>query len=110
MRRLRTLCGVPLLTLAIAGCGKSETPPPLPAAVALSPDGVRHEQHSFSPDGKRIAYWSPSADTAGRMQLWVANADVSSPVQLPVSAADPTPPAWSPDGASLAVPSSDFGW
>src|SRR4030095_15345255 len=51
-------------------------------------------------------------DTTGRMQLWVANADLSSPLKLPVSAADSAlaPPAWSPDGASLAVPSSDFGW
>src|SRR5262245_8375423 len=107
-RQAVTLVAVALGTLACGG-GRSEEAPSLPVTVARSPDGVRHEQHSFSPDGKRIAYWSPAADSQN-MQLWVANADLGSPVKLPVTAYFVAPAQWSPDGKSLAAGSAEFGF
>jgi len=68
---------------------------------------VRHLAQSYSPDGKRIAYWSPA--TKGQ-QLWVANANLSAPVKLPVTNVGVGASAvWSPDGSRLAAVSSHFG-
>ena len=86
MRRPIPPFAVAVLALTVASCGRSGGDDiSLPVATPLSPDGVRHQEHSFSPDGTRIAYWSPAADS-DRMQLWVANADLSAPVKLPVTA------------------------
>jgi Tol biopolymer transport system component len=96
--------------LGLTACGgRNSEAPSLPVAVPLSPEGVRHVLHSFSPDGKRIAYWAPAPDVVGRWQLWVANADLSSPVKLPVTSTANNPPFWSPDGRSLLAGSADYG-
>src|SRR6476646_2269962 len=104
MRRFIPPCFAAVLTTAIASCGGGGTAEPaLPSATSLSPEGARHEFHSFSPDGKRIAYWSPSGESSNGSQLWVANSDLTSPMKLPVTALFVAPALWSPDGKSLAV-------
>ena len=95
----------------LAACG--ERAPSLPVARALSPESAKHSGASWSPDGKRIAYWQPVADSSLQVQLWVANADGSSPVMLPVrgngNGGIPVPATWSPDGSKLAAVTSEFG-
>jgi len=77
----------------------------MPDVTPLSPEGVRALGPSYSPDGKRIAYWTPSSPG---WQLWVANADMTSPQKLPVSGGT-TSALWSPDGTRLAATSLQFG-
>jgi len=95
----------------LLGCG--EQAPSLPGARALSPDAATQFGVSWSPDGKRIAYWAPVADSALEFQLWVAHADLSAPVKLPVTArqriTNAIPASWSPDGTQLAAYSTQFG-
>ena len=108
MLRCFTSCAVAASILICAACGGGEPQTSLPTAVALSPDGVQYQGHSFSPDGKRIAYWARSTDSA-TLQLWVANADLSNPVKLPVTSLYVLPAPWSPDGALLAAGTDQFG-
>ncbi|MBA2683129.1 MAG: PD40 domain-containing protein [Gemmatimonadaceae bacterium] len=75
----------------------------MPDVTALSPAGVRQLGPSYSPDGKRIAYWTPSSPG---WQLWIANADLSSAQKLPVKGGT-EPALWSPDGSRLAVTSAE---
>jgi Tol biopolymer transport system component len=92
----------------LAACGGGDSG--LPNAVALSPDGVRHLAFSYSPDGKRVAYWSPAADSSSQYQLWVANADLSAPAKLPAkSFVNNQPAIWSRDGVRLAAVTSEYG-
>lgn len=90
--------------MILGGCGGGDSG--LPSATALSPDGARHLSQSFSPDGKRVAYWTPVAEG---FQLWVANSDMSAPVKLPASGPILSPAIWSPDGSQLAAASGQFG-
>ena len=78
----------------------------LVTVTPLSQDGVRNVGQSYSPDGMRIAYWSP---TSGGFQLLVANADMTEPVKLPVIGPSNNSPFWSPDGTMLAVASGESG-
>ncbi len=94
------------VVLLLAGC--TEAGSDLPATTALSGEGARHLDPSYSPDGSRIAYWTMSEDRVGR-QLWVADADLGNPTRLPVTTVFGFPALWSPDGSLLAVASSDFG-
>src|SRR3972149_6374656 len=98
MRVFACVCGVAVL----AACGGGSDSG-LPMATTLSPDGVRQSGPASSPDGGRIAYWTP---VSGGLQLWVANADLSNPVKLPVIGPNNTT-FWSPDGSQLAVVSSE---
>jgi hypothetical protein len=63
----------------------------------------------FSPDGTRLAFWSPAAD--GSRDLHVADADGSHPVRvnadLAIDPDTPWQPSWSPDGSQLVFPSGD---
>ncbi|MDA1080792.1 MAG: DPP IV N-terminal domain-containing protein [Gemmatimonadetes bacterium] len=88
----------------LGGCGSGDSG--LPSTTALSPDGARHSMQSFSPDGKRVAYWTPVAEGS---QLWVANADMSAPVKLSASGPFVGPAIWSPDGSRLVAVSGQFG-
>jgi Tol biopolymer transport system component len=92
--------------LGLGACAGGETGGP--QATALSPDGQRLDAISYSPDGSRIAYWSPGDSAA--WQLWVASADLSAPRKMPaVSLFGGIPPVWSPDGSRIASWSSEFG-
>lgn len=95
------------LSLVVGACGGSDTrgDQNMPAVTAISPEGVRIVGPSYSPDGKRIAYWTPAS--LG-WQLWVANADMTSPQKLPVNGGTSSA-LWSPDGSRLAVTSAQFG-
>ena len=94
---------------AIGGCSAGE--PALPNTQPLSRAGMLADAPAYSPDGSRIAWWSP-ADSGTDIQLWVATADMSNPAALPVTAFDPPSfyqPVWSPDGKRIAAVSSQFG-
>ena len=93
----------------VAACGESS--PSLPASRAQSPDGARQSGISWSPDGKRIAWWQPRTDSLVELELVVANADMSGAVKLGVySGTDRYPAMWSPDGKMLAASASNFGF
>ena len=55
--------------------------------------------HSFSHDGKKIAY---AFSKGGNMDIWVANADGTSPQRLTDNASSDTAPTWSPTGREIA--------
>lgn len=104
---MRAIVAVGALVVVAACSGGGD--PARPKVVQLSPEGVRHVSISYSPDGKRMAWWSPATDSSGMWQLWVANADMSAPVKLPVTTNFLTAGVWSPDGARIAITSSEFG-
>ena len=59
----------------------------------------------FSPDGKRIAFFS---NRSGRFQLWICNQDGSNPVQLTfVKPYAGGIPSWSPDGKHITFQAGD---
>jgi len=83
-----------------------------PPITTLSGEESRHILPAFSPDGSRLAYWSPSDEIPGQWELWVANADLSAPAKLGVTSllvGASEPPLWSPDGSRIATTSSQFG-
>jgi Tol biopolymer transport system component len=60
----------------------------------------REATPSYSPDGKRIAFWS---NRAGTEDIWVADADGSNPVQMTnFTTGVAGTPQWSPDGKTIA--------
>ncbi|SKB94655.1 WD40-like Beta Propeller Repeat [Sphingopyxis flava] len=61
---------------------------------------------SWSPDGKRIAYY---AYRGGRYAIWSMRADGHDQRQLTDGAFDDREPAWSPDGRSIAFASERGG-
>jgi len=82
----------------------------VPVATALSAEDARHNWVSYSPDGSKAAWWSPSEVSSNAFQLWVANADLGDARALPVTSFMGNQFAqWSPDGTRLAVASSQFG-
>ncbi len=93
------------VVLGACGGGDGGNDGAMPELTALSPEGVRILGPSYSPDGKRIAYWTPASPA---WQLWVANADMTSPQKLPIKGTT-NPALWSPDGTRLAVTSAEFG-
>ncbi len=81
--------------------GQSSAPTKLIAAAGYNASG------QFSPDGKRIAFFS---SRTGKGEIWVCDSDGSSPRQLtsshvPVEAS----PHWSPDGREIAYQASPEG-
>jgi eukaryotic-like serine/threonine-protein kinase len=59
----------------------------------------REATPSFSPDGKRIAFWS---NRSGTENIWVADADGLNPVQLTsFTSGVAGSPQWSPDGKTI---------
>ena len=65
------------------------------------------EDAQFSPDGKRIAFYS---NRSGNDEIWVCNRDGSAAVQV-TSLGGPScgTPRWSPDGEQIAFDSSPDG-
>lgn len=99
---------VPVIAMLLASaCAREQGG--VPALTVLSGENARNFDPSFSPDGSRIAYWSPSPDVANQSDLWVANADLTSPVKAGVTSLSVGPALWSPDGTRLAAASSQFG-
>lgn len=95
-----------LLALVLVGCVNDDAL--VPDFTVLSAEGARHLSPSYSPDGKRIAWWAPGTDSLAEWQLWVGNADLSAPAKLPVRGFS-SPIAWSPDGGRIATISTQFG-
>jgi Tol biopolymer transport system component len=73
--------------------------------VNLTRHGSSDAEPMWSPDGKKIAFYSDrNAGTQSRFRIYLMNADGSSQVELPGSRAD-FRPVWSPDGKQLAFDS-----
>ena len=113
------------LIATIGFVGSRPTPSPLGAAsngliayatgndiVAAQPDGsgrrtlvsgIGHGGLAFSPDGRRLAYWSQTG-AGGTIDLVIVNADGSNPVTVSTGVGEVTSPspAWSPDGTKIA--------
>lgn len=61
---------------------------------------------AWSPDGKRIAFYS---ERDGNAEIYVMNADGTGVMRLTRSSADEGYPAWSPDGRTIAFDSDRDG-
>ena len=87
--------------------------------VAVQPDGTgRHTlvegagsagagsvgSISFSPEGRRFAYWTFRGLA---WDLVVVDSDGSDPVTIATGAVDPSEPSWSPDGSRVAYGASN---
>ena len=68
----------------------------------LTDDPHRDRGPSWSPDGKRIAFYSNR--DGGRYEIWVINPDGSGLTQLTRTAGRGWFPFWSPDGRQIAYP------
>ncbi len=72
----------------------------------LTSNGVGDFEPSWSPDGKRLAFFSLRD---GNYEIYVMNADGSSPRNLTNNAAADTQPSWSPDGKKIVFVSARDG-
>jgi WD40-like Beta Propeller Repeat len=122
---------ITLLVATVVFIGARPSQPPLGAATngliafgsgadinVVEPDGTGRRTlisgpwqlggMAFSPDGRRLAYWS-KALAGGMWDLTVVDADGGSPVIVASGvsvASDPSQPAWSPNGATIAYSAS----
>ena len=122
---------ITLLVATVAFIGARPSQPPLGAAtngllafasggdiIVVEPDGTGRRSlvggasqiggMAYSPDGRRLAYWS-RALAGAPWDLIIVDADGGSPVTVAsgVSVAyDPSQPAWSPNGATIAYSAS----
>lgn len=75
------------------------------ARVVLAKDGVRFRQPTFSPDGKKIAYFS---DETREQQLYIADADGSNSRQITTDGNRQLRRIrWSPDGKRIVLTDSE---
>jgi len=65
----------------------------------LTDDAFRDRGPGWSPDGRRIAFYS---DRSGAYELWTIRPDGSDLTRLTVSTGNPGLPTWSPDGTRIA--------
>jgi Tol biopolymer transport system component/imidazolonepropionase-like amidohydrolase len=79
-------------------------------ATPLTPAAIRAHAPSFSPDGKRIAFFAP--DSARRTQLWVSSADGTGAPNRLTGHADVTPTRarWTADGRALVYTADGRLW
>jgi Tol biopolymer transport system component len=67
----------------------------------------REDSAQFSPDGKKIAFYS---DRSGNAEIWVCDSDGTSPVQVTTLGGPACgTPRWSPDGEQIAFDSNPDG-
>lgn len=88
--------------LILSACGTSAEPK-LPVATFLSPENVNHLGSRFSPDGSRVAYWTPGTDG---WDLVLANGDLNNPRTVSSQNIQQWGIVWSPDGKQLAFGAS----
>src|SRR5438128_11952220 len=101
MIRIRyAAAGLLLLGSACGGGGKG---PALPVARLLTPEGVNHIQGKFSPDGSRVAYWTPGEDG---WDVVIARADLSGARVAAEHNVQTFELVWSPDSRQVAIASS----
>src|SRR6202007_1574198 len=75
------------------------------ARVVLAKDGVRFPHPVYSPDGKKIAYFS---DESGEMQLSTCDPDGTNPKQLTTGKGRQLDSiVWSPDSKQIALGTSE---
>lgn len=87
--------------LVLSACGTAE--PRLPVAKFLSPENVHHQGSRFSPDGSRVAYWTPAENG---WDLMLANGDLSNPRTVSPQNVQQWAIVWSPDNKQLAFGAS----
>jgi Tol biopolymer transport system component len=78
-----------------------------PTAETLIASSFRQAYPQYSPDGKRIAFFS---NRGGTVQIWTSYADGSQPVQLTsMPGTTAGSPRWSPDGQQISFDSDAGG-
>src|ERR1043166_4030093 len=104
---IRIRYGAAGLLLLGAACGAGESgggkTAGVPVARLLSPEGVNHIQGKFSPDGSRVAYWTPGADG---WDVVIARADLSGARVVAEHNVQTFELVWSPDSRQVAIASS----
>ncbi len=95
--------GTIALLMLVSACG-GKTEPRLPVATFLSPEGVNHIGSRFSPDGSRVAYWTPGDDG---WDLIVTKADLSGARTASSHNTRTWGIVWSPDSKQFAFASSN---
>ncbi len=93
----------------IAACGRDGSDTvnrSLPPVTMLSPDTALHIDAQFSPDGKRLFWWHWER---GTFNLWTADSALGGSRPVGILTGNVLPLLWSPDGASIAAPSSKTG-
>ncbi len=93
---------VAMATSALSACERRDARravnAAVPSATVRSPSAARHMRMQFSPDGRRVAYFTPGADG---YDLVVAQADLGKPRSF-ATVRNTSPLFWSPDGSALA--------
>lgn len=92
---------LPVENISLTGSKTSGTPLVLTNGTTLGDRGP-----VFSPDGKRIAFWT--WDISYRATLWIADTDGSALTRLTSKGADMYP-AWRPDGKAILFESARGG-
>lgn len=93
----------------LAACGRDGSDTAgrsLPPVTIISPDTALHIGAQYSPDGKRLFWWHWER---GAYNLWTADSALGGARSVGVMVGNVLPLLWSPDGASIAVPSSKTG-
>ncbi len=109
----RSACAIAYAAVAatstLSACDRenaaSATNDAVPSADALSPASSRHVDMRFSPDRRRVSYFTPGASG---FDLVVAKADLSEPRRF-ATVRHTNPVVWSPDGRKLAYANDDAG-
>src|SRR6266545_4301295 len=87
----------------VGGSGGGAKRPALPVATLLTPEGVNHIQAKYSPDGSRVASWTPGEDG---WDVVIARADLSGARVAAPHNNQTFEPVWSPDSRQVAIASS----
>jgi hypothetical protein len=73
----------------------------------LTKDAYRDRRPRFSPDGKRIAFYS---NRSGKYETWLINVDGTGLRQLTDTGIEPIYPNWAPDGRRLSLIALQKKW